>query len=89
MALGADASHLVRMVMRQAAVLVVLGSIFGLAGSAALAGLVEGFLFDVAALDLATYVGVLALMLAVSLAAAWLPARRATRLDPVRALRSE
>jgi len=89
MALGADASHLVRMVLRQASALVALGLVFGLAGAAALAGLVEGFLFDVAALDLVTYVGVLALMLAVSLAAAWLPARRATRLDPVRALRAE
>ncbi len=89
MALGADASHLVRMVLRQASALVVLGLVFGLAGAAALAGLVEGFLFDVAALDVATYVGVLALMFAVSLAAAWVPARRATSLDPVRALRSE
>ena len=89
MALGADAAHLVWMVLRQASTLVLVGLVLGLAGAAALAGLVEGFLFDVAALDLTTYAGVLALMLAVSMAAAWLPARRATRLDPVRALRAE
>ena len=89
MALGANAQHLVRLVLRHAAMLFAVGSVLGLAGSAALAQLVESFLFDVPALDLATYIGVLALMLVVSLAAAWIPARRATRLDPVRALRAE
>ncbi len=89
MALGANASHLVRMVLRQASALVAVGLVLGLAGAAALAGLVEGFLFEVAAFDLVTYAGVVALMLAVSIASAWPPARRATRLDPVRALRAE
>lgn len=89
MALGADARHLVRLVLRDATLLFVAGSVLGLAGSAALAQLVEGFLFDVPALDATTYAGVLALMLAVSLGAAWLPARRATNVDPVSALRSE
>lgn len=89
MALGADAGHLVRLVLRQATILFAIGSALGLVGAAALAGVVEGFLFEVPALDGLTYLAVLGLMLLVSLGAAWLPARRATRLDPVQALRAE
>ncbi|NKB86738.1 MAG: FtsX-like permease family protein [Acidobacteria bacterium] len=89
MALGADGSHLVGLVLRQAILLIAIGSVIGLGASAALGTVVEGFLFEVPTVDVVTYGAVIGLMLLVSLAAAWIPARRATRLDPVRALRAE
>jgi predicted permease len=89
MALGARASDVRRMVVRQGGAAVVVGAAAGLAGAFALTRLIESMLFGVSATDPLTYAAVTALMLAVAAAAMWLPARRAARVDPVRALRSE
>lgn len=61
----------------------------GIAGSLALTGLVRTFLFDTSPTDPLTFVGISALVLLVTLLAAFVPARRATRVDPVIALRYE
>jgi predicted permease len=89
LALGAQRGHIVRMVVRQSMLVVGVGVVIGVA-LAVIQGLaLESLLYEVSGTDPATLAGVVALVLAVSLAAAWLPARRATRLDPVRALRDE
>jgi putative ABC transport system permease protein len=76
-------------VIRQAMFLVVIGILAGLAAAAALTRLMASLLFDVSATDPLTFV-VIALMLAVvALLASYLPARRATRVDPLVALRYE
>lgn len=88
-ALGADRVHIVGLVLSQAAVLVVVGIAAGTAISLAAAHLIEHFLFGVRPHDTATLAASAALMLAVSLLAAWLPARRAAAIDPMQALRTE
>jgi predicted permease len=88
-ALGATASGMVRMVVRESLSTVLIGLLVGL-GLAALAtrGL-AGVLYGVSALDAATFAGAGALLLAAALLAAWLPARRAAGADPAGLLRSE
>lgn len=61
----------------------------GIAGSLAVSKLLAGMLFQVRPYDPASLAAAPALLLAIALAAAWLPARRASRIDPVRALREE
>ena len=61
----------------------------GLAGALALGGVVQSLLFGVDATDPATFVGVAGLMLLTAALACWIPARRATQVDPVTVLRSE
>jgi putative ABC transport system permease protein len=68
---------------------VLLGVVAGLAVAFASARLVEGLLFGVSAADPATFVLVPAVLAAVALLASWMPARRATRIDPLVALRYE
>ncbi len=89
MALGADARATAEMVMRQSMVMVVVGALVGVVASLAAARFLEGMLFGIGSTDLATYAVVTALALAVGMFAALIPARRATRVDPVIALRSE
>jgi predicted permease len=88
-ALGAQASALKRLLLGQAAVLVGVGAAIGLGGAAALTRLMGTLLFGVSALDPATYVAVCVLLVGAALAAAYLPARRAARVDPINALRAE
>jgi ABC-type antimicrobial peptide transport system permease subunit len=76
------------MVFRQAARLVVIGCILGVLGSAALTRAIKSILYGVTPLDPATYVTVLATIVACAVLATWLPAHRATKLDPVRSLRA-
>ncbi len=89
MALGADRWHVVRRVLRQTMALVAMGVVMGLAGALALARLVQSLLFGVTPNDPATIVAAVVLMLGVALLAGALPARRAARVDPLIALRTE
>ena len=89
MALGADQSEVLREAMGRGLRLTVLGVGLGLAGSLGLTRLLEGLLFGVSARDPITFLVVGALLVAVALAATYLPARRATLVDPAVALRVE
>jgi putative ABC transport system permease protein len=77
------------MVLGHAATLVAAGVVTGLLGSLALSRTIRGLLFELSATDPATLGGMAAVLAAVALVASYLPARRATRVDPVIALRSE
>lgn len=88
-ALGASSSQLVRVFVGRASVLALAGALLG-AGLAALLGRgLEGMLFGVAARDVATFAEVGVAVLAVAAVAAWLPARRALKVDPVIAMRAD
>jgi putative ABC transport system permease protein len=89
MALGASRSQVRLMVARQGLAPVAAGLAAGLAGALAIARLVGGFLFDVRASDPPTFAAVAMVLLAAASAACYLPARRATRVDPLVALRYE
>jgi predicted permease len=89
MALGARAGDVLRMVMGQGLVVVGAGIALGLLGSLGLTGLLRNQLFGTEATDPVTFIAVCVVIAGVALAAMLLPARRATRLDPVRALRQE
>jgi len=87
MALGAQPAGIVRLVLRRVGVLIVVGLALGLAGSLWAAQFVGPLLFQVEARDPATFVGAAGVMVAAGVLAAWLPARRAARLDPAAVLR--
>ena len=89
MALGAEQTQVLRMVMREGVGLAVGALLVGGVAAAFLSRFLEGLLFGVTALDPMTYGSVGAVLALVSLTAAWFPARRATRVDPMVALRSE
>jgi putative ABC transport system permease protein len=89
MALGAQTGDVLRMLLRQGAVLIAGGLIAGTVAALGLTSLMKSLLFAVKPTDPLTFVTVAALLLAVALAATYLPARRATRLDPVTTLRDE
>jgi putative ABC transport system permease protein len=88
-ALGARPELVRRMIVLQGLKLTAFGLVLGVAGAAGAARLLEGFLFGVGASDPPTYVTTAAVFLAVTAAAAYVPARRATRMDPLAALREE
>lgn len=88
-ALGAEAKHIARAVLGRAFVLVLAGTLLGVAGAYALTRYVQSMLFGVERNDPLTIALAVAAMLAVSLAASWIPARRASKVDPVVALRTE
>jgi putative ABC transport system permease protein len=88
-ALGAAPGALRQMVVLQGLGLALVGLTLGLGGSLALARLMSGLLYGVAPTDAITYAGVGALLTAIALGASYLPARRATRTDPVVVLRAE
>jgi putative ABC transport system permease protein len=88
MALGAKVPEILATVMGWGLLLVGLGIGLGLAGAAALTRLLRSLLVDVSASDPWTFLWVALVLLVVSLAATYLPARRATRVDPIVALRS-
>jgi putative ABC transport system permease protein len=89
MALGAAPGDIVRRVLQRSLALSAAGLVAGLLVALALSRLLASLLFGVGATDIPTYAGVSALLLLVSAIASWIPARRATRVDPVSALRSE
>ena len=87
MTLGAQRADVLWMVVGRGATLTGLGVLLGLAGALALTRLIAGFLYGVRPTDVPTIVGVVVLLGTVALAATWLPARRATKVDPMVALR--
>jgi len=89
MALGARTGDVARLVLGQGLRTTVMGIAFGMAAAFALTRAMTSLLYGVAATDPAIFAGVPALLAAVELLACYLPARRATRVDPVEALRSE
>jgi putative ABC transport system permease protein len=88
-ALGARGRDVLALVLRQGLLLTCIGIGIGLAGAIALTRYIEGMLYGVKPLDPVTYVAVVALFVAVTSLASYLPARRATRIDPMTALRYE
>jgi putative ABC transport system permease protein len=89
MALGASRTEVLAIVMRQGMILAGIGTAIGLLAAAALTRAVQSQLFGVAAWDPATFVGVTVLLVLIGALATFVPAWRATRLDPVFALRQE
>jgi putative ABC transport system permease protein len=89
MALGAQRSNIVWMVVRQGMELTAAGIAAGLIGAAVLTRVMSSLLFGVSALDRATFFLVPLILASIAFAASYLPARRATQVDPVVALRDE
>jgi putative ABC transport system permease protein len=89
MALGARPLHVLRLVLKQSLVMLVIGTLIGLAGAFALTRLMQTLLFEITATDPLTYVSVIGLLTVVALLACYIPARRAAKVDPLIALRYE
>jgi ABC-type antimicrobial peptide transport system permease subunit len=89
MALGAQSRHVLKLVLGQGLVLTLIGITLGAAAAFGLTRLMESLLYGVRATDPATFAAVSALFVVVSLFACYIPARRATRVDPMIALRYE
>jgi ABC-type antimicrobial peptide transport system permease subunit len=89
MALGAERGNILRLVLRQALRLVVLGLALGTLGALAAARLIEGLLYGVQPQDPMTMAMVMLVLAGAALVACLLPARRAVRVDPITALRYE
>jgi predicted permease len=89
MALGAERHDVLRLVLARALRVVVAGVMIGLAGAFGVTRVLQAFLFEVTPTDPVAFMAVTLTLMAIGLTAAWLPARRATRIDPVAALRAE
>jgi putative ABC transport system permease protein len=89
LALGAQSGNIIAMVMKQGLSLTLLGLMLGLGGAAVLTRLLERLLHGVSVTDAPTFIAIALLLLAVALLACWIPARRATKVDPLVALRHE
>jgi putative ABC transport system permease protein len=89
MALGAECSDIFKLVLRRGAVLTVLGIALGIPAAFAASQMIGSLLYGISSHDIAVYTAVLLLLITVSLAAGYFPARRATKADPAAALRSE
>jgi ABC-type antimicrobial peptide transport system permease subunit len=89
MALGAQAGRVVRMVIGQGARVLGVGVLLGLLAAAMSTRALRSLVFGVGVLDGMTFAGVALAMVVVGLVAAWVPARRASRVDPMEAIRGE
>jgi putative ABC transport system permease protein len=89
MALGAGRREVLGLVLRQGARTALLGAALGMLAAAGLTRLLGHLLYGVGAADPPTFLGVAAILLAVTLVACWLPASRAAGIDPASALRRE
>jgi ABC-type antimicrobial peptide transport system permease subunit len=88
-ALGASRRRVLGMILRQGVQLTIAGLMLGLAGALALTRILTSFLYGVSALDPVTFVAVPLLLLLATIMACFIPARRASNLDPMRTLRYE
>jgi ABC-type antimicrobial peptide transport system permease subunit len=88
-ALGAARRQVLLMILREAAILSAIGAVMGAAASMGQTRYIQSMLFGVEPIDPATIAGAVVLMLLVALLAGWMPARRASRLEPMAALRHE
>jgi predicted permease len=88
MSLGADRGQVQRMILREGGMLLAIGIVSGVVGAFFAAGVIRGLLFGVAPHDPVTMIGVGVMMGVIGLAACWVPARRASRIDPALAMRS-
>jgi ABC-type antimicrobial peptide transport system permease subunit len=86
-ALGAQQGDILGLVMGPGLALTLTGAVLGIAGAAVLTRVIASLLFQVSATDPWTYLGIAILFVLVALAASYIPARRATRIDPTAALR--
>jgi putative ABC transport system permease protein len=89
LALGAQRRDVLKMVLRQGLNLAAAGAGIGLVGALIVSRLMSGLLYGVSPYDLSTFAGVTAVLTAVAIAASYVPALRAMRLDPITTLRSE
>jgi putative ABC transport system permease protein len=89
LALGAQSGDVLKLVVGQGMVLALVGVVIGLGAAFALTRLMSSLLFGVSPSDPLTFVSIAALLLGVALAACYIPARRATQVDPLIALRCE
>jgi putative ABC transport system permease protein len=89
LALGAEPAHVIALVTRQGAILAIVGAAIGIVIAFGLTNLLRGMLFGVSARDPLTFALVPTLLVAVTVLASWIPARRAAALNPMAALREE
>jgi ABC-type antimicrobial peptide transport system permease subunit len=89
MALGAQTGKVRRLILRQGMMLAFIGSVIGLAIAFGATRLLKSVLYGVDAADPVTFIGVTLLLVTVALLACWIPALRASRVDPMVALRAE
>lgn len=89
MALGAQSGNVQRLILRQGMTLAVIGSVIGLGIALGATRLLKSILYGVDAMDPTTFIGVTFLLATVALLACWIPALRASRVDPMVALRAE